>query len=63
MANTLENLVNEFLESYDLDGRNDYTNVVEFLKSKGFKTSKDGVWKIITAAKKAQDGDLEELVL
>jgi hypothetical protein len=63
MVNTLENLVNEFLESYDLNGTDDYKNVVQFLKDKGFKTSKDGVWKIINAAKKAQDGDLEELVL
>ena len=63
MATTIESLANDFLSIYDLDGKNDYANVVEMLKDKGFKTSKQNIWKIVNKAKALQGDDLEELDL
>jgi Ca2+-binding EF-hand superfamily protein len=61
MATTIESLANELLSIYDLDGKNDYANTVEMLKDKGFKTSKQNIWKIINKAKTLVEGELEEL--
>jgi hypothetical protein len=60
---TMESLVDGFLRSYDLDGRNDYSNMVEYLKQKKLKTAHANVWRLVNLAKKLAGDDLEELEL
>jgi hypothetical protein len=59
---TMESIVNGFLGSYDLDGKSDYTNMVEYLASIKLKAAHKDVWRLINLAKELT-GDLEELVL